>query len=135
MRGLSNWIVLPALAFVAGCRAPGGDLVAPPPIESEPALITGIQVPTDVRVNDDVTVRYNVVIGPCRQFYYAQDRLDGEVMRFTAFSIAGPCTTSTTTTHAVEFFLQGPQKAHRALLFEEPDGADSLRVLNATGGQ
>ena len=121
-------VALAGLAITAGCDI--HDLnTPPPPIESRAALITAIRYPASVNVDDDVTVRFTVVINPCEQFYFAQDRPDGDAMRFSAWSVAAPCVSAVPTTREVEFFLQGPQKLPRALIFDEPDDVDSVRVL------
>lgn len=52
-------------------------------------------------------------------------------MRFSAWSIPAPCVSALPTTREVECFLQRPQKLPRALIFGEPDDADSVRVLSA----
>ena len=120
--------LMATLTIVAGCI--DHPLNAPPPAdESRVALITAIKYPTGVAVNDDVTIRFTVVVNPCEAFAYAQDRPDGDAMRFSAWSVPAPCTSAVPTTHDVEFFLQGPQKLPRALIFDEPDDADSVRVL------
>ena len=130
MRGLTIGIALACPAIVAGCSNP--PLNAPsPPIESRAALITAIRYPQGVKVDDDVTIRFTVVINPCEQFYFAQDRPDGDAMRFSAWSVAAPCVSAVPTTHEVEFFLQRPQLLPRALIFDEPDNVDSIRVLSA----
>jgi hypothetical protein len=133
MRGRMTWSALVALASVSGCgdRHP---LTPLPTIESRAALITAIRYPAGVNVNDDVTVRFTVVINPCEEFYFAQYRPDGDAMRFSAWSVAAPCVSAIPTTHEVEFFLQGPQRLPRALVFDEPDDVDSVRVLSAKIG-
>ena len=133
MRGRMMCNALAALALGSGCvdRHP---FTPQPPIESRAALITAIRYPASVNVNDDVTVRFTVVINPCEDFYFAQDRPDGDAMRFSAWSVAAPCVSATPTMYEVEFFLQRPQRLPRALIFDEPDDVDSVRVLSAKIG-
>lgn len=134
MRGLMTGIAIACSAVVAGCGNPPLN-APPPPIESRPALITAIRYPRGVKVDDNVTIGFTVVINPCEQFYFAQDRPDGNAMRFSAWSVAAPCVSAVPTTHEVEFFLQRPQLLPRALIFDEPDNVDSVRVLSADTSQ
>ena len=123
---------LAALALLAGC---GEYHPAQPPAQvARVALITAIRYPDSVTVNDDVTVRFTAVINPCEDFAYGQSRLDGDAIRFTAFSFTTACVSAVPTTHEVEFFLQSPQQLPRRLIFDEPDGVDSVRVLALKGG-
>jgi hypothetical protein len=123
---------LMALAILPGCKRV--DPVQPPTEVPRIALITAIQYPQAVTVNDDVTVRFTVVINPCEDFAYAQDRPDGDAMRFTAFSITTVCVSAVPAAKEVEFFLQSPQQLPRRLIFDEPDGIDSVRVVGAKSG-
>jgi hypothetical protein len=133
MRRSTIWKLL-ALPLVAGCTMDEHP-VAPLGEEAHRALITGIHFPSDVRVDDEVIVRFSVVTPPCMEFYYAQDSPYAESVQFRAFNADAPCVTSTSKTREVSFTLAAPQPAHRALVFEEPDGADSVRALRATAGQ
>ena len=132
MRGRMLWTAPALLALVAGCHDAWPAVT--PPVVSHLALITAIRYPDSVTVEDDVIVRFTVVVNPCETLYWAEDHPDGDTMRFSARSISADCVSASPTTHEVEFLLQRPQRLPRTLIFAEPDGADSVRVIAPKGG-
>ena len=127
--------VIAAVSAGVGCQS------ATDPIgtDNRPvAVITAIRIPSGFGAGDTVMVKFSYLTAVCDTARAVDVRRDNGALRFTVTSApwSGACTLSASIgVYDVGYLIPPPHAAGQLLIFSEPGGADSLRILTpATGG-
>lgn len=95
------------------------------------ALITAISAPARAASLDTINVAFAYVTAPCDTGLAVESRQTFDEIRFTARSKHTdlPCIAVPTIQHRVGYVIVPPHEAPLRLIFSEPDGKDSVRVV------
>jgi hypothetical protein len=130
MRGRS-YVVAGIVGVVAAACTTGTDPVA----QGEVAQIVDITTSAHAASSDTIRIGFAYVIPPCDTGAVLEVRdengLDIAGMRFTARShpVDAACPLGPTVPHAVTYSISPPHYAPMRLIFSEPDGNDTVRVV------
>ncbi len=102
-----------------------------PVLAGEVAVITGISVPARAAATDTVRVAFSYVTAACDTGLAVESRQTFNEIRFTARSKHTdlPCLAVLAISHPVVYLIPPPHEAPLRLIFSEPDGKDSVRVV------
>jgi hypothetical protein len=102
-----------------------------PVLNGEVALIRGITVPARAASGDTIRVAFSYVTAPCDTGLTVESRQTFDEIRFTARSkqTTLPCVATLSGVHPVGYLILPPHEAPLRLVFSEPDGNDSVRVV------
>ena len=101
-----------------------------PSSAGEVAVITGISVPARAAATDTIKVAFSYVTAPCDTALAVESRETLDEIRFTARSKHTELTCIRIfSSHAVGYLIPPPHESPLRLVFSEPDGKDSVRVV------
>ena len=100
-------------------------------VAGDVAVITNISVPARAAITDTIKVGFTYVTAPCDTGLTVESRQNFDELRLTARSkhTSLPCASTYDITHAALHVVVPPHEAPLRLIFSEPDGNDSVRVV------
>jgi len=131
MTGRAGVVVLMVAGVVAAACTTGTDPVS----QGEVRQIVGITTSAHAAASDTIRIAFSYVIPPCDSGATLEVRDENDAdyagVRFTARShtVDAACPLGPTLPHAVAYLIAPPHFAPMKLIFSEPDGNDTVRVV------
>lgn len=101
-----------------------------PQLVGQVAVITGITTPIHAATTDTIKVGFSYVTTACDTGATVEARQTPDGLRFTARSFPTELNCSGVNgPHPVGYLIRPPHDAQLRLIFSEPDGNDSVRVV------